>query len=133
MARVGALLLTAVLSSIPRFLLRAAMNPRMRSPRVKLAPSDPALTDFTNELSKAIDRQSTALAEPGLDGMVVVDVLQLTRLEKNETTPASEAVSVAVSSRSSYRPLILHYPAGERRAAVQTLIRRLTSQPPVAH
>jgi hypothetical protein len=128
MAHLGALLLTAVLSILPRIFRRAVLNVRIHLPYFEVAPGDPALLDFTTQLAQTIDRYSRALAEQPTDDTLVVEVHRLTRLRSLHGTKEEEAVSVTFRGESSFRPLILHYSPEQRARAVQTLVGRLSSR-----
>ena len=126
MAHVGALILSAFLSSLPRFFRLVVPGARMRMPYVELAPSDPALLDFTAELSRAIDHGIRALARHGLDDPLIVEVHRLVRLHAGNGSAMEEAVSVSVRGRDRYRPLMLHYPPEQRANAARALVQRFT-------
>jgi hypothetical protein len=125
---VGALLLSAVLSSIPRIFRRAVFNVRIRLPYVEVTPDDAALVDFTTELTRAIDRHSRSLAEQCLDNARVVEVRRLVRLRSQDGTKYEEAVSVILDGDERFCPLILHYSPCQRARAAQTLVQRLSSR-----
>jgi hypothetical protein len=133
MAHVGAWILSACLSSLPRVFQRLVLGVRTRLPYVELAPGDPALLAFTNELSKAIDHESRALARQGLEDPQIVEVHRLVRLHAGNGSAIEEAVSVSVRGDGRLRPLILHYPPEQRADAARALIRRLALRSATLH
>jgi hypothetical protein len=128
MARLGVLFLSAILSSLPRIFQHAVVNIRTRLFYAELAPSDPALLDFTAELSAAIDRHRFALAEGYPRQTLVVEVHRLTRLGSKDGTMSGEVVSVTLRDDHCLRPLILHYSPAQRASAARTLIRHLSNR-----
>ncbi|MBN2370518.1 MAG: hypothetical protein JXO72_08520 [Vicinamibacteria bacterium] len=130
MARLGALILSATLSGIPRLFQRAVLSLRTRLPYVAVTSGDPALHDFTMELAKAIDRHIHALAEQRWDDTLIVEVHRLSQVEALDGTSPSEAVSVTLRAHDRIRPLILHYPSNMRHNAIEALMRRLSAQSP---
>ena len=116
------MLLSALLLGVPRA-LEARTFGRQRSFYVEVAPADPDLSDFAEDLGDALERSSLALAPGRSDATVVVEIRRM--MTSRLVRAPVETVSVTVDDGGGRRRLLLHYAPGERRRAAEALLAAL--------
>jgi hypothetical protein len=123
MLRLGSILLTAVLLGVPRALEARAFG-STRAVHVDVAPQDPELASFAEELDRALAAATHTLAPRPFPATLVVEVHGFAR-----SAPAGEgirhAVLVSQGRGRTFRPLILDHGPGQRAQAARALIEAL--------
>jgi len=128
MLRLGSVLLTAVLLGVPRA-LDARVFGSPRSVYVEVAPQDPELASFAEELERALAAAAYTLAPFPLRATLVVEVHGFAR-SGHDGEKARRAVLLSVGEGRKRRPLILDHGPGQRARAVRALLEALPAPGP---
>jgi hypothetical protein len=121
---VGSVILAAVLSGVPRA-LDARVFGSQRSVYVEVASPAPELTDLTAELKRAIGNAAYSLASQPSEATLVVELLGVAT-SRGANGRAMEAASFVVRDGERHRPIVLHYPPGQRAGAARALLESLS-------
>ncbi len=120
MLQLGSVVLAAVLLGVPRALEARAFGAQ-RSVYVEVAPQAPQLTDFAEELERAIGGTAYSLAAQPTEATVVVEVLNVARSTASNGGEM-EAATFAIRDGRRTRPLVLHYEPGQQARAARLLL-----------
>jgi hypothetical protein len=129
MRRLGSLLLAGVLLGVPRA-LEARTFGLQRIVCIEVSPLAPELQAFARELEAALIENAYVLAGDPSRATVVVEVHAAATMRQVGWSRA-EAVLISVREGSSTKPLVLHYPVGQRTAAARSLLDRLAATRPI--
>jgi hypothetical protein len=121
----GSVILATILLGVPRALETRTFGAQ-RAVYIDVAPESPELTDFVQELERAIGEGALALVADPSEATAVIEVRNLAAAEASDGG-AMEAVTVVVRRGTSVRPLILHYAPPRRARAASRLIEALSA------
>lgn len=131
MLRLGSILLTALLTGVPRA-LDARTFGAQRSVYVEVAPNDPELASFAEELERALAAASCTLTTDRARATLVVEVHRFVRpagpLERGR-----HAVLLTAGDGRIRRPLLLDHGIGQGAQAARALLAALPGPRPTAH
>jgi hypothetical protein len=129
MLRLGSILLTALLTGVPRALDARAFGAQ-RSVYVEVAPNDPELASFAEELERALATASYTLVGDRTRATFVVEVH---RCAPSAGARGRNAVLLSVGDGRARHPLLLDHRPGQRARAARALLEALPGPGPMAH
>jgi hypothetical protein len=123
--RLGSVILATVLLGVPRALDSRSFGAQ-RSVYLDVAPELPELSDFLEELERAIGAAAVTLAERPTEATTVIEIQKVARAE-DPHGDRMEAVTLVVREGASAHPLILYYAPPDRSRAASRLVETLSA------
>jgi hypothetical protein len=130
MLRLGSILLSALLTGVPRALDTRAFGAQ-RSVYVEVAPADPELSSFARELERALAAAAYTLVTERAQATLVVEVHGFARSAVARGR-GRDTVLMTVGRGRARHPLVLDHAPGQRAQAARVLLEALSGTGPTA-